>query len=282
MYIIIPMQTYAYFNNKIVPLAKVRINPYDLGFLRGYGVFDFMVTANGKPFMPDDHWKRLELSAKELGLGIPMDRKKYDQIVQKLISLHKYERRIVRTIITGGISSDGVTPSGKETCLILIEKAVSLPEKIYKNGAKVITVEYLRDCPRAKINNYVTAIKNIKNKKRNGALEILYTYNGKVLEASTSNFFIIKNGALVTPHENILHGITRKVILMLARKKRYKVIEREVSEKEIYSADEAFLTASNKFVVPVVKINSQKIGDGKVGKHTKVLMEEFAKFINKY
>ncbi len=276
------MSKIIFLNNRYLPLKDAEISPYDLGFLRGYGVFDFMVTANGKPFMPDDHWKRLKLSAEELKLRIPITRKKYDQVIKKLVSLHKYEKHIIRTVITGGISPDGITPPEKETFLILIEKSLPLPKILYKKGAKVITVEYLRDCPHAKINNYVVAIKNLKNKKRRGALEILYIYDSKVLEASTSNFFIIKNDAVITPYENILHGITRKVVTGLARKKGYKVIEREVSEKELYSADEAFLTASNKDIVPVVKVDGKKIGGGMPGKITRILMEEFRKFVKNY
>lgn len=276
------MSQIIFLNGRYLPLKKAGISPYDLGFLRGYGVFDFMVTANSKPFMPDDHWKRLKLSAEELGLTIPINRKKYDQIVKKLIGLHEYKRHVVRTVLTGGISPDGITPTGKETFLILIEKAISLPEEIYKKGAKVITVEYLRDCPRAKINNYVVAIKNLKNRLKKNALEILYTNKGKILEAATSNIFMVKEGKIVTPKDKILLGITRKVVIKIARKKGYRVAERDISLKEFLKADEAFLTASNKFVVPIVKVDDRKIGDGKVGKHAQILMEKFGKFIKSY
>jgi branched-chain amino acid aminotransferase len=276
------MSKIIFLNGQYLPLKKSRISPYDLGFLRGYGVFDFMITANGKPFMPEDHWKRLKLSAGELGLNIPVSRQKYDKIVKRLLSLYKYEKHVIRTIITGGISHDGITPGGNETFLILIEKPHPLPEKLYKEGAKVITVEYLRDCPHAKINNYVTAIKNSKRKTKAGAIEIIYTHQGKVLEASTSNLFLVKNNILITPGNKILFGITRKVVIQLAKKIGYKVVEREVRVPELFSAHEVFLTASNKQIVPVVKVNGKKIGNGKVGKNTRILMEEFNKFKKNY
>jgi branched-chain amino acid aminotransferase len=269
-------------NGQYLPLKKARILPYDLGFLRGYGVFDFMVTANGKPFMPDDHWKRLELSAKELGLFIPVKKEDYHKIMSKLLKLNKGKEYVIRTVLSGGLSPDGFTPSGKETFLILIEKRKRLPSNLYEKGASIITLEHQRDCPQAKINNYVVAIKNEREKKKRGALEILYTSKGKISEATTSNIFMVEKGKIITPKDKILFGITRKVVIKIALKYGYHVAERDVSLKEFLKADEAFLTASNKGIVPVVKVNGRKIGNGKVGKHTKVLMEEFAKFINKY
>lgn len=276
------MQTYAYFNGKITPLNKIKINPYDLGFLRGYGVFDFMVTANGKPFMLSDHWKRLQNSARELNLTIPLDGSEYEKTVNKLLKLNKLEHSAIRTILTGGISSDGITPAEKETFLITIEKRHLLPERLYKEGAKVITVEHFRDCPEAKTSNYIIAIKNIKKRIKEKAAEIIYIYQDKAFEASTSNFFIVKNSIIVTPKKDVLLGITRNIVIKLAEKRGYKVIEREISVKEIYSADEVFLTASNKFVIPVVKVNNKKIGSGRPGEMTKILMEEFAKFVKNY
>ena len=275
-------QKHAYFNGKITTLDKVKINPYDLGFLRGYGVFDVMCTQNGKPFLFDEHWARFLNSAKELELKVPISANGYKKVVSKLLLLNKFKKYNIRTILTGGSSSNGFAYCAKETLIILIEKFQPLPKETYIKGAGVITVEYERQIPIAKICNYVEAIRNQNKKIKNKALEIIYTKNKKALEASTSNFFIVKNGKLITTKDGILIGTTRNLVIKLAKKAGYKIKERNISEKELYSADEVFLTATNKDIVPVVRIDGKKVNDGKVGKNTKVLMEEFRKFVKNY
>lgn len=270
-----------FFNGKTVSLNKVKIDPYDLGILRGYSVFDVMRVQNEKPFLLDDHWRRLQSSAKELNLKIPVSRKEYGKTVKKLLAANKFKKSIIRTMLTGGISADAMSP-GKETFYILIEKFKPLPNLVYKKGAGVITLDYKRDFPQAKISNYITAIRSHGRKNKKGALEIIYTNNGKALEASTSNFFIIKNNILITPKEDILLGMTRNLVIKLAKKAGYKVQERNVKIKELYSADEVFLTASNKDIVPVVKINDRKISNGKIGDITKDLVHLFNVFVKNY
>ena len=277
------MKNYCYFNGRTTTLDKIRISPYDLGVLRGYGVFDVMCTQNGKPFLVDKHWKRFVNSAKELNLKIPVGKKKYKSIVEYLLEKNNFKKSIVRTVLTGGISENGFSYSPeKETFYIIIEKFKPLPGKIFKNGASVITAEYERHIPRAKITNYVMAIKNQEARIKNKAMEIIYVKGGKALEASTSNFFIVKKGKIITTKDRILLGITRNLAIKLARKASYKIQEREVKLLEIYSADEMFLTATNKDIVPVVRVDGRKIGNGRTGKITKILMKDFSNFLKDY
>ncbi|GBE16761.1 D-alanine aminotransferase [bacterium BMS3Abin15] len=273
--------SYCHFNGKITTLNKVRINPYDLGILRGYSVFDVMCTQNGKPFLLSEHWKRLHNSAKELRLRVPISRKKYEKTTKKLLAANKFKKSIIRTVLTGGISTDAMSP-GKETFCILIEKFRPLPISVYEKGVGVITLDHKRDFPQAKISNYIAAIRSHAHKNRKGALEIIYTNDGKALEASTSNFFIVKDNILITPKEDILLGTTRNLVVKLARKAGYKIQERDVKIKELYSADEVFLTASNKDIVPVVKIDNKKVNKGKIGENTKILMQVFKEFTENY
>lgn len=275
-------QKYCHFNGKITTPDKVKINPYDLGFLRGHGVFDVMSTVNGKPFLLDEHWKRFQNSAKMLGLKIPVSGGEYEKIVRKLLKSNGLKKSTIRTILTGGISLNGSTYCQNETFIIFIEKFHGLSEEVYAKGARVVTHDHERHIPTAKVCNYAEAIRHQGKKEKAGALEIIYVKNGKALEASTSNFFIVKNGKLITVKEGILIGTTRNSVIRLARKAGYKIEERDIKIKELHSADEVFLTATNKDVVPVIKIDGKKVGDGKVGKNTKVLMELFRKFTLEY
>ena len=277
------MKKYCYFNGKIIALNKVGINPYDIGLLRGYGVFDVMCTENKKPFLLDLHWKRLQDSAKELNLKIPIAKNEYKNILQKIIKLNGFPKSVIRTILTGGPSDNGFSYiSGNETFLILIEKFINLPKEIYSKGAKTITLKYNRQIPLTKTTNYITAIKHQKIKEKNKAIEIIYFQNGNFLEASTSNLFIIKNNLIITPKENILSGITRNLIIKLAKQKGINIEEREIPEKDFLAASEVFLTATNKGIVPIVKVDNRKVGNGQVGEITKLLMNTFNDFSNKY
>ncbi len=276
------MKRYGYFNGKIMALNKIRINPYDLGFLRGYGVFDVMRTQGNKPFLFEWHWKRFQDSAKRLNLKITISKKECENAIKKLLKLNGFKKATIRIILTGGASKNGFSFEDKETLCILIEKFFPLPQEFFKEGASVITFEYLRDMPKAKITNYIAAIKMQEEKKKKKALEIIYTHKGKALEASTSNFFIVKKGKLITPKENILLGITRNLVADLAKKNGFKIQEREIKISELFSADEVFLTASNKDIVPIVKVDGKKIADGKVGKATRDLMDIFKNFSENY
>jgi branched-subunit amino acid aminotransferase/4-amino-4-deoxychorismate lyase len=103
----------------------------------------------------------------------------------------------------------------------------------------------------------------------------LYVFNGKVLEAATSNFFVVKEGTLVTPKDGILFGITRKIVIDEAKKAGLEVEERDVTSLELREANEAFITSSFKDIVPIVKIDEDKVGDGSVGPISRQIMGLF-------
>lgn len=269
-------KNHCYWNGKITTLDRIRISPYDIGMLRGYGVFDVMAANGQKPFLIKEHFERLTNSAKELKLPLPFTFPEYEKILEKLLSLHKNKKSTIRTILTGGISSDAFS-IGRPTCYILIEKFHDYPKEVYQKGVRLITHEFERMIPKSKVTNYVEAIKLQDKKNQAKALEILFVKEGKVLEASTSNIFLVKDGKIITPKDRILLGITRNLMVRLA-KKDYPVEEREVTSEELKKADEIFLTATNKFVVPVVRIDSWKVGSGRVGEVTRKMMDKFSEF----
>lgn len=277
------MKTRCYWNGKITMLDRIKIDPYDIGLLRGYGVFDVMCTQNGKPFLLEEHWKRLQNSAGKLNLLIPVSGKKYAEIVKKLLILNKFPKANIRTVLTGGISSNAFRyEPGRETFFILIENFHSLPDKAYSDGVGVVTLEYQRNLPEAKITNYMKAIEHQGMKDKKSALEIVFIKDGKALEASTSNIFIVNGRKVITPKQGILIGITRNLTLRLAKKSGFKTEERDVSEKEFRGANEIFLTATNKDIVPVVKVDGKKVGDGRPGAVTRDLMGIFEGFSERF
>jgi branched-chain amino acid aminotransferase len=156
-----------------------------------------------------------------------------------------------------------------------------LPLEVYRRGGKLITCQYQRPCPGIKTTNYLLAMTLQAAKRRAGAIEILYTDRGWVLEASTSNFGAFFGDVLVAPKENVLVGITRATVLRLA-KPFFRVSERNLKLSELARADEAFIMATNKNVAPIVSIDGKSIGRGRVGERTQKLMALFAEFMKSH
>lgn len=272
----------AYWNSAYVSLSEIRISPYDIGFLRGYGVFDVLPVVNGKPFLWERHFDRLWNSAETLRLDLPVaDKDGWKEILDEIIKKNP-ECGSIRTVVSGGPSADSYTPQGDETFLVLPEMKTTYPESIYVDGVTVMTLEFARHLPWAKIANHVFAIKNLPEKKKMGAFEMLYVSDGEVFEAATSNIAMVSQGTIVTPKEGVLPGITMNLILELAEKSGMNVESRKISFEEFLSADEVFLTASSKGVVPVIRVDEQNIGMGVPGETTKKLMGIYSDFLKNY
>ena len=275
--------SFCYFNGKIVRVDKALIHPNDLGILRGYGVFDVLKTVNGKIFLFDEHFKRLNDSADYLGVKLPVEKIEIEEVIKKLIARNKTKQASIRIVLTGGRSADVMHfDSRTPTFYILVSEFKPLKPELFKNGIKLATVGHSRDAAEIKTTNYVEAVKAINERqKKEKFFEILYVSDGKVLEASTSNFFVFIGDKLITPKGNILKGITRNLVIKLA-KKEFEVEERELKTEELALVTEAFIAATNKDIVPVVQIDDKKIGSGKPGNNTKRLMEIFEEFVRNY
>lgn len=276
---------YYYLDGKIIPAKDAKIHISDIGLLRGYAVFDFLRTYNGKPFFLEEHIQRLENSAKLLGLTLPISKNEIKQLIIKLIKKNGFFESTARIILTGGFTSDGKTfnPSTPTLC-IKVDQLRGFPKEAYENGVSLISLNWKRALPKAKTIDYVMAIRALTfaNKRRKKKIfEVLYTPDNCVLEASTSNFFLFKKDVLITPKDDILPGITRAIVLKLAKKK-FKVEERKVSKDELKEATEAFITSTEKEIIPVIKIDNLIIGDGKIGNNTKLIMQLFHDFVQSY
>lgn len=275
------MKKYCYFDGKICLLKDAKVSANDLGILRGYGVFDFFRTRNGKLFHFSDHYKRFANSARTIGLSVPIKQDELEKIVYKLLEKNSDKDSSFRLVLTGGPTSNGMSIE-KPIFYILAESLYTLPEEIFKKGGKLITFDYSRLYPESKNTNYLLAVTLQKEKIKKKALEILYLNGNKVLECSTSNIFLIKGNNVITPKEGILKGITRKIVLGLAKKEGMNVIEKEIDKKTLLSADEVFITATNKDISPIVEIDGKKIKTGKPGEKTKILMDRFSEYTKNY
>lgn len=254
----------------------------DIGLLRGYGIYDGIAAFGGSPFRFADHWSRFLSGAHILNLNIPITEETAEKNIKELLQKNNLtERANIRIILTGGETLGGIEYDfEKPTFYILTEKWEPLPSDFYQSGAKLLTYHHRRELPEYKTTNYIRAV-NLQNwRKEEGAVEILFTYDGEVLECATSNIFLVKNKTLITPAENVLKGITRKVVLELTQEIGLNWEERPVKEEELKTADEIFITSSFKDIVPITKIDDFEVGDGQVGEITKKLMTKFKAFVS--
>ncbi|TSC61522.1 MAG: branched-chain amino acid aminotransferase [Parcubacteria group bacterium Athens0416_74] len=274
------MAPQCYLNGAFLPVSEAKIGVYDLGLLRGFGIYEALTTFGRTPFRMPDHMERFRRSATSLHIEIPVSDAEMAEILTRLIesNIPDGKEAVIRIVLTGGEAIDGLRHDPKSpTLYVLVEELAPLPREVYESGTSVTVFDFQRQFPESKTTNYIQAVMLQDERVRAGAIEILYTAHGQVLECATSNFFTVKDGVLITAKDNILYGITRKVTLELARA-LMPVEERDVSVEEMYAADEAFLTSSFKDIVPVVKVGERVIGDGRVGPHTKKLIEAFHEY----
>jgi branched-chain amino acid aminotransferase len=261
---------HCYQNGKIQSVADTTMQINDLGLLRGYGLFDYFRTYNGKPFKWERYWQRYENSAKLLRLSNPIQKKEAYKVVLKLLEISGLEDCAFRFVLTGGYSEDSIS-SPKPNLLIISEDIHSVKPEEYENGIKVISYEYVRDLPEVKSIDYKHLMILQSDIKAASASDVLFHKRGMISELSRSNVFIFKGNTLITPNKNILKGITRNVVLELA-KPHFKIEQRNVKISEVLAADEVFTTSSTKRVLAITKIDNYQIGNGKAGEKTKYLL----------
>jgi branched-chain amino acid aminotransferase len=276
------MDTY-YIDGQFVDDDKAVLCAKDIVVLRGFGVFDFLITYNKRPFYLKEHVERLENSAKYIGLELKHTNAHICEIVEETIKKNPHHKESnIRIVYTGGVSSDGVLPEGKGILMVMVTGKHMLPPSWYTDGVKVITVDMERFIPGAKSTNYLSAVFAQQQAKREGGVEAIYVdRSNRILEGTTTNFFFFKDGKLITSNQDILPGITRSVVLKLV-KDSFKVEIRDIDKSELMSMEEVFITASNKEIVPVVKVNDIQIGSGLVGKNTLEVMRLFKEYTTAY
>jgi branched-subunit amino acid aminotransferase/4-amino-4-deoxychorismate lyase len=274
---------YCYLNGEVLPEHEAKVGILDIGLLRGFGIYEAMTTVGDKVFMIDDHLARFRRSAEFMNVDVPISDEEIKRVISELVQKNGFVRSNIKFILTGGEAIGGICYNpATPTFYMFLEEWKTIDESNYSHGSHIIIHEFLRDYPEYKTTNYITAVRLQNDMRKAQAIETLYTWQGKVLECATSNFFIIKNNVLVTPTDSVLHGITRNVTIDVSRKVGLDIEEREVTVEEMYGADECFLTSSFKDVVPVVQVGDATIGDGKVGQTTQKVMQLFKAFKAQY
>jgi D-alanine transaminase len=267
----------AYVNGKILPIESARISIEDRGYQFGDAVYEFIVSYGGRLFCLEEHLDRLDRSIKGLFFP-PISREEIREAVTVLFEKAGIPRAGIYIQISRGVAPrNHVFPERSEPQVIMtIRKVEEKPQTLRQNGATAITVEDFR-WGRCDLKT-VQLLPNVLAKQKAieaGAFDAIFVADEIVREATSSNFFIVSNGTLITHPltQKILPGITRMVILKLCENEAIKVEERFFKIDELFSADEAFLTGTVTEVLPIVQIDGRRIGDGRVGLITRRLHE---------
>jgi branched-chain amino acid aminotransferase len=273
------MPTRININGVIAPPDEAKISVLDHGLLFGDSVYETLRTYNGKPFLFSRHFARLEHSARAIDLTLPWMKAKALEEVRK--TLFAGECRI-RLLVTRGI---GEVAADIETCtdptpIIIVVPLVVPPERIYREGVETVISSVRRssrfaDIKTGSLIHQVLARREAKAKRAYEA--ILLTADEKLSDGITSNIYIVRDRKLLTPSHaaGIVEGITRGVVLDLAREIGLQIVEGLFEVNEIAEADEMFLTSSTREIVPISSVDGKPVGNGQPGPVTHMLLRAY-------
>ncbi len=274
-----------YIDGELVDEENAKISVFDRCLLYGDGVFEGIRAYNGKIFKEQEHVDRLYDSARVCLIDIPLTKEEFARAMYDTMAANNLEDAYIRAIITRGKGDLGLDyrKCPKPSVIIIAASIELYPEEFYQKGLEVVTAstQQIRSNvmePRIKSCNYLKNILAKMEAIRAGCIEaVMLNAKGEVAECTGDNIFIVKDGVIKTPppEAGILLGVTRGVVLELAREAGMDPRETPLTRFDLYCADECFLTGTAAEVIPVINIDGRPIGDGKPGPITLDLLEQF-------
>jgi D-alanine transaminase len=269
------MSRIVYVNGVYVPEEEAKVSIFDRAFLFGDAVYEVTAVLGGRLVDFDGHLARLDRCLKEIDLDAQINHEGLREIHAELITTNKVDEGVVYLEISRGPAErDFAFPEMTVPTIIAFTQSRALVDTPYANqGVKVVTIPDIRWKRRdIKSTSMLGQVMGKQAAKLSGAYEGWMVEDGFITEGTSSTAFILDaDGVLRTqplgPH--ILHGVTRRAALRLAREEGLRVMERPFTVEEAYQAREAFLTAASAFVLPIIEIDGHKIGGGTPGRVTR-------------
>ncbi len=276
-----PLQIH--IDGKLYDEADAKLSVFDHGLLYGDGVFEGIRFYGGRVFKLEEHIDRLFDSAKAIHLTVPMGHGEMAEVVLETIRANELQDGYVRLVVTRGKGCLGLNPllCERASVVVIASKIALYDEEKYSQGLTVMTCGTRRPAPAAlspsvKSLNYLNNVMAKLEAITAGAEEgVMLNEQGFVAECTGDNIFVVRDGKIFTPpvSSGSLNGITRSVVIELARAEGFDLVESEMTRYDLYTADEFFLTGTAAEVVPVVKYDARPINDGKPGPVTLRMME---------
>ena len=286
------MGSFASVNGLITPADEARVSILDNGFTFGDAVYETLRTYGGRPFALPRHLRRLRASAARLGFGLPEGDADLASTLDTLLERSGNVESFIRLIVTRGVGdiSYHFERVKGPTVVMAVKPFEGFPASHYADGIALTLVSVRRNHrqaldPAIKSNNLLNNVLAVREAQAKGAVEaILLNQDGHVAEGASTNVFLVKNGVAATPplEAGILQGITREVVLELARETGAPVREDTVSPEALRQADEIFVTSSTREVMPACVLDGRPVGSGRPGPVTLRLLEAFRAAIPRY
>lgn len=279
-----------YVNGEYLPEDQAKVSIFDRGFLMADGVYEVTSVLDGKLIAFDGHAERLTRSMNELDMRAPATTEELLEIHRELVRLNDIKDGLIYLQVTRGSDGDRdfAFPDPETTAPSLVLFTQSKPgladNPAARDGIRVISIEDIRWGRRdIKTVQLLYPSMGKMMAKKAGVEDAWMVEDGFVTEGTSNNAYIVKDGKIVTREtsSDILHGITRKAVLELAREAQMQVEERNFTIEEAQQADEAFVTSASAFVTPVVEIDGAKIGSGTPGKLAPRLREIYLEEMRK-
>lgn len=276
-----------FLNSKFVKKEQAKISVFDHGFLYGDGVYETLRTYGGKVWQIDGHLKRLDRSAKILGLEIPYSRNQIKIFLNKLLKMNGFvltaggvnEARI-RITLTRGVNDFDFVTCKKPTLIMVAQPLVLEPKAVYEKGVKVVSFKMERILPQAKTASLLPLILANRYGVAKKAYETIFVSDdGYVREGTITNVFMVKNGKVFTPRNNILLGTTSMAIEKICKKNAITLQRKDFKIDQLYNTEEVFIANAPRGIIPVVKVDKKVIGNGVPGFYAKKIMRLFKDYV---
>jgi len=275
-----------YVNGRIARAEDAVIPVYDHGFLYGEGVYETLRTYNRVPFLYDRHARRLRASAGHIALTVPFsDDELSSWIGDTMAAAGAFQEAYIRVLLTRGVGelSYDLQSTPVPSLVIIVKPLEEPPARVLTDGIKVALVPILRNHPGSvnpiiKSNNLLNNALAMQEANRRGADEgLMCNYRGELSECSQANFFIVRDGAAMTPANDagLLKGLTRDFLFEVGQDAGVEVRYETLMPADLEMADEAFITSTTRELSPVTQIDDRPVGNGKPGPVTRKLLEAY-------
>lgn len=275
-----------YLNDRFVDKKEALVSVFDHGFLYGDGVYETLRAYKGRIFMLQQHLARLQRSGRLIGLDLPLPEKEWPALLSETIRRNGLADAYLRITISRGEGDIGLDPSlcKRPTQVIVALPFQPYPSHLYREGVSLIIARVRRNLaealsPQIKSLNFLNNILAKQEALRADAFDaLMLNVEGHLTECTTSNLFFVRTGRLCAPSVacGILDGITREVVLLLAREQGIPVEEGAYTAEALRQAEECFLTNTSMEIMPVCRVENLPVGSGRPGPLTKRLQELFS------
>ena len=277
-----------YLNGEFISIHQAHVSVLDRGFLFADGVYEVIPVYGRQLFRIDEHLKRLEYSLEACRISNPHTRVEWKALFNQLIEKQEVDNLSLYCQVTRGADVKRDHRFGEAhqpTVLAMVNRLPASNKDTLIEGIRAVTVEDIRwaRCD-IKATSLLANVLMRQHAEDLGAQEAIVLKDGRAIEGSTSNLFIVRDGKLITPPKShqILGGITRQLILELAQKHGLPWFETDITLADLQSADEVWLSSSTKEIRPVIELDGKPVNGGAVGPVVRAMIDWYQDFKANY